>query len=81
MSIRIPIDFFYKNCTGCSLSEAFIFASINLKYDARLLVELRVQYIIIFWTEKLIGPKTPCTGKSLSEAVTHNMTTDCSLNY
>ena len=30
--------------TGYSLSEAFIFSSINPKYDNRLFVELQVQY-------------------------------------
>ena len=31
--------------TGKSLSEAFIFASINPQYDDRLFIELQVQYM------------------------------------
>ena len=34
------------DCTGYSLSEALILASINPKYDDRLFVELPVQYLL-----------------------------------
>ena len=43
-----------KSCfyTGYSLSEALILASINPKYDDRMLGELQVQYIELFWMSK-----------------------------
>jgi hypothetical protein len=37
---------FEKLFTGYSLSEALILASINPKYDRRLIVELQVQYML-----------------------------------
>ena len=40
--------------TGKSLSEALIFASINPKYDDRLLIELQVQYMKIPSSEQFM---------------------------
>ena len=41
-------------CTGKSLSEALIFASINPQYDDRLFIELRVQYMKIPSSEHVV---------------------------
>ena len=41
--------------TGKSLSEAFIFASTNPKYDGRLFIELQVQYMKIPSSEHILN--------------------------
>ena len=41
-------------CTGYSLSEALILASNNPKYDNRLFVELRVQYMKTTSSEHIV---------------------------
>ena len=51
---QISIKSDSHTCTGYSLSEALIFASINPKYDNRLFVELRVQYMKTISSEHIV---------------------------
>ena len=43
-NLTVLIGKYESNHTGYSLSEAFILASINPKYDNRCFIELRAQY-------------------------------------
>ena len=43
-NLTVLIGKYESNHTGYSLSEAFILASINPKYDSRLFIELQAQY-------------------------------------
>ncbi len=47
------LPFFVRQSTGKSLSEALIFASVNPQHDARLFMELQVQYMTIPCAEHL----------------------------
>ena len=50
-SLEVKLRTHFQSTTGKSLSEALIFASTNPKYDDRLFIELRVQYMKIASSE------------------------------
>ena len=68
-------------CTGISFPEAFILALTNPKYDKRLLIELRVQYIKTTSPEHVVYIN--CSELSIQKQKTiciHNMFLACSLD-
>ena len=87
----------YMHRAGKSFLEVLIFASTNPQYDKRLFIELQLRYMKIASSEhfvyincfkcqnknkKIIYVQVNLCQKYLFTCqLTHNMTTDCSMNY